>query len=104
MVSGPSIDIPLNGPSVPGGRLRTEEQRHPTTACVSLLAITAILLWNRSCSRARMDVDNVIGRTLAICAHPVAAWRRVSPSGRAVIVGTYFTASYLAVLTLLLAR
>ena len=51
-----------------------------------------------------MSVDIVIGRTLACCLHPAAAWRRVSASGRALIVGTYFAASYLAVLALLLTR
>jgi hypothetical protein len=51
-----------------------------------------------------MSVDIVIGRTLACCVHPSAAWRRLSRSGRALIVGTYFTASYVAVLAVLLAR
>ena len=51
-----------------------------------------------------MTPDIVIGRTLACCAHPAAAWRRMSGSGRALIVGTYFAASYLAVLTVLFAR
>ena len=51
-----------------------------------------------------MSADIVIGRTLACCVHPSAAWRRLSGSGRAVIVGTYFAASYLAVLAVLLAR
>jgi hypothetical protein len=51
-----------------------------------------------------MNADVVIGRTLACCVHPSAAWRRVSRSGRALIVGSYFAAGYLAVLTVLLAR
>jgi hypothetical protein len=53
---------------------------------------------------AVMSVDIVIGRTLACCLHPAAAWRRVSGSGRALIVGAYFAASYLAVLAVLLSR
>jgi hypothetical protein len=52
----------------------------------------------------RMSADIVIGRTLACCVHPSAAWRRLSGSGRALIVGTYFAASYLAVLAVLLAK
>jgi hypothetical protein len=52
----------------------------------------------------RVSVDIVIGRTLACCVHPSAAWRQVSASGRALIVGTYFAVSYLAVLAVLLAR
>jgi hypothetical protein len=51
-----------------------------------------------------MSVDIVIGRTLACCVHPRAAWHRLSRSGRALIVGTYFAASYVAVLAVLLAR
>ena|SRR5882672_7523269 len=55
-------------------------------------------------SRNRMSADIVIGRTLACCLHPAAAWRRLSASGKALIVGTYFVAGYLAVLVLLFAR
>jgi hypothetical protein len=51
-----------------------------------------------------MSADVVIGRTLACCVHPAAAWRRVSASGRALIVGAYFVVSYLGVLALLLSR
>ena len=51
-----------------------------------------------------MTADIVIGRTLACCVHPSAAWRRLSASGRALIVGTYFAAAYVAVLVVLLAR
>jgi hypothetical protein len=51
-----------------------------------------------------MTPDIVIGRTLACCVHPSAAWRRLSGSGRALIVGSYLAASYLAVLTVLFAR
>lgn len=51
-----------------------------------------------------MSADVVIGRTLACCFHPAAAWRRVSGSGKALIVGTYFVVGYLGVLTVLLAK
>jgi hypothetical protein len=58
----------------------------------------------RFAEMTRMSADIVIGRTLACCVHPSAAWRRLSGSGRALIVGTYFAASYLAVLAVLLAK
>jgi hypothetical protein len=51
-----------------------------------------------------MTADLVIGRTLACCLHPAAAWRRVSKSGKALIVSTYFVVAYLAALVVLLAR
>ncbi len=53
---------------------------------------------------ARMSADMVIGRTLACCLHPAAAWRRVSKSGKALIVGAYFVVAYLGVLAALLAK
>jgi hypothetical protein len=51
-----------------------------------------------------MTADVVIGRMLACCVHPAAAWRRLPTSGRAMVFGTYFAASYLGVLTVLLAK
>jgi hypothetical protein len=51
-----------------------------------------------------MNADVVIGRTLACCAHPAAAWRRVSGSGKALIVGAYFVVGYFGVLVALLAK
>jgi hypothetical protein len=51
-----------------------------------------------------MNADVVIGRTLACCLHPAAAWRRVSRSGKALIVGTYFVVGYLGALVVLLAK
>jgi len=51
-----------------------------------------------------MNADVVVGRTLACCLHPAAAWRRVSGSGKALIVGAYFVMAYLGVLAALLAR
>ena len=44
-----------------------------------------------------------LGRLLAYCAHPFAAWRRVSNSDRALIVATYVGAGYVVTLTALLA-
>lgn len=42
----------------------------------------------------------VLGRALAMCAHPAAAWR--VRRGRAVVLGAYFTAGYVSVLLMLL--
>ncbi len=49
-----------------------------------------------------MSWELFLGRTLAVCAHPAAAWRVLSRRGRAFVLGAYFTASYLAVLVTLL--
>jgi hypothetical protein len=43
-----------------------------------------------------------MGRWMALCVHPVCAWRLRSASARAVVVTSYFAASYLGVLTTLL--
>ena len=43
-----------------------------------------------------------IGRLLAYCVHPTAAWRRVSTRDRALIVATYVGTGYLATLVTLL--
>lgn len=51
-----------------------------------------------------MTADIVIGRTLACCANPAAAWRRLSASGKALIVGAYFLVGYIGVLLVLLAK
>jgi hypothetical protein len=42
-----------------------------------------------------------IGRSLAICAHPVAAWRTTARSIRLVLFAGYFTAAYLTAFALL---
>ena len=46
----------------------------------------------------------VLGRFLAYCLHPAAAWRRVAASDRALIVAAYIAAGYLLTLAALLAR
>jgi hypothetical protein len=51
-----------------------------------------------------MELEVTIGRLLAVCAHPVLAWRRLSLSARLVVCGGYAAAGYLTVLTLLLLR
>jgi len=50
-----------------------------------------------------MPIEVVIGRWLAWCSHPVAAWRVLPTSGRVLIVASYFVSSYAAVLLALLA-
>jgi hypothetical protein len=46
----------------------------------------------------RMSWDIAIGRWLALCLHPVCAWRVRSTTTRAVVVTSYFAAGYLAAL------
>jgi hypothetical protein len=49
-----------------------------------------------------MPFEIVIGRYAAWCLHPVAAWRVVKGSGRALIVATYAGASFAVTLVTLL--
>ena len=42
-----------------------------------------------------------IGRSLAICAHPVIAWRTAVRSFRVVLIAGYFAAAYVTVFALL---
>jgi len=44
----------------------------------------------------------LIGRSLAMCAHPYAAWRTHSTAGRLFILFTYAAASYAVMLGVLL--
>jgi hypothetical protein len=55
-------------------------------------------------SRPSNNFEITIGRLLAVCAHPVLAWRRLSPSARLAVCGGYAAAAYAVVLTLLLLR
>jgi hypothetical protein len=59
---------------------------------------------NCSCGRDRVSLDVLLGRGLAFCVHPCAAWGRLTAGGRALLVFAYFGAGYGAVLALLLAR
>jgi hypothetical protein len=43
----------------------------------------------------------LIGRSLAMCVHPVAAWRCGSIRARCVVVAAYFAASYAVILSAL---
>jgi hypothetical protein len=49
-----------------------------------------------------MTLELLIGRGLAFCAHPLAAWRVLSTPGRACVVAAYAGAGYVAVLGILL--
>lgn len=45
----------------------------------------------------------VVGRTVAVCAHPVAAWQVLPASWRILMFTVYTVASYLTVLSVLVA-
>lgn len=47
--------------------------------------------------------EALIGRSLAMCAHPAAAWRVGSTRARLVVVAGYFVAGYVVSLGALLA-
>jgi hypothetical protein len=49
-----------------------------------------------------VPLDLMIGRALAWCVHPVAAWQRLPARGRVLLVAAYVSASYTTVLTVLL--
>ena len=48
-----------------------------------------------------VPLDLFIGRALAWCVHPAAAWQRLPARGRVLLVAAYVGASYTTVLTLL---
>ena len=54
--------------------------------------------------RAGMTWDIALGRWLALCAHPVCAWRVRSKRARVLVVSSYFVAGYAAALLALLIR
>jgi hypothetical protein len=51
--------------------------------------------------RRMMAIEILLGRGLALCFNPTAAWRVLSRRGRAFVVGAYAGAGFLATLTLL---
>jgi len=57
--------------------------------------------WNPYCRPVGMPFEIVMGRGLAFCVHPIAAWRRLPKSGRALLLTAYVSASYVIVLTAL---
>ena len=52
---------------------------------------------------SRMTIEMRLGRGLALFVHPAAAWIRLSPKGRLLLMSAYAAASYAAVLAGLLA-
>jgi hypothetical protein len=46
----------------------------------------------------RMSFEIIIGRGIACCLHPMAAWRVMTRSGRALVVAAYVGASFGATL------
>jgi hypothetical protein len=48
--------------------------------------------------RSIRRVEVLLGRTLAACIHPIAAWRYALRSFRVLLVAGYFTAGFIAVL------
>jgi uncharacterized membrane protein len=53
--------------------------------------------------RPRVDPAVVIGWLLAICVHPLTAWRVLSMSDRLFVVAAYFVFSFITTLVGLLA-
>jgi hypothetical protein len=49
-----------------------------------------------------MTFEIIIGRGLACCLHPLAAWRVMTRSGRRLVVAAYASASFTITLTALL--
>jgi hypothetical protein len=52
--------------------------------------------------RSLYSFDLLLGRLLAFCVHPVAAWRVLTPFWRFAILTIYAAAGFLIVLTALL--
>ena len=48
-----------------------------------------------------MAIEILLGRGLALCFNPTAAWRVLSRRGRAFVVGAYAGAGFLATLAVL---
>jgi hypothetical protein len=48
-----------------------------------------------------MRLEVVVGRALAFCIHPFAAWQRLPTSGRVLLLAAYASASYVIVLSAL---
>jgi hypothetical protein len=49
-----------------------------------------------------MAIETILGRGLAFCCHPFAAWRVLPRSRRLLLAGAYFAASYLTTLLVLM--
>jgi hypothetical protein len=55
----------------------------------------------QSDDRPSTRTEIFIGRSLAICAHPIAAWRTTARSVRFRLVAGYFTAAYVTAFVLM---
>jgi hypothetical protein len=53
-------------------------------------------------NRPTTRLEVLVGRSLAMCVHPYAAWRAQSTAGRWLVVFAYLAASYAVTLTVLL--
>jgi hypothetical protein len=51
--------------------------------------------------RAATRIETLIGRGVAVCAHPSAAWRLEQRQTRLLLVGGYFVIGFVGVLTAL---
>jgi hypothetical protein len=54
------------------------------------------------CVPGSMSIDVLIGRGLALCVHPMAAWRVLSTPGRTFVVSAYAVGAYVTVLAALM--
>jgi hypothetical protein len=81
----------------PGFQFPGKRGKKPTFSAVSLLA--AFLPFH-----AAMNWEIAFGRWLALCAHPICAWRVRSKTARALVVTSYFAAGYMAALLVLMMR
>lgn len=54
------------------------------------------------CRLVPMTFETIIGRGLACCLHPKAAWRVLTRSGRALVVGAYAAAGFVTTLAALI--
>jgi hypothetical protein len=73
---------------------------HGTSLLAAVLLTPAHM--PRRLDRPSTRSEVFIGRSLAICAHPVAAWRTTVRSFRVVLVAGYFAVAYVAVFAALL--
>jgi hypothetical protein len=63
-----------------------------------VLANSSVMAVPSPSNARRTDrVEILIGRSLAYCAHPVAAWHRCSAAKRLLLMTGYFVASYIGV-------
>jgi hypothetical protein len=61
-------------------------------------ALEPFLRYNTRMISTLPRLEVLLGRSLAMCAHPYAVWRSRSAKGRAVVVVAYMAASYFVVL------